>query len=40
MMAFASGNLLMKDFLMMFRLQIVTAGNLTVYKEGKIKQAA
>ena len=25
---------------MMFRLQIVTAGNLTVYKEGKIKQAA
>ena len=39
-MALASGNLLMKDFLMMFRLQIVTAGNLTVYKKGKRKKVA
>jgi len=38
MVALASGNLLMKDFLIMFRLQIVTAGNLTVCKKkGKRK---
>jgi len=40
MMALASGNLLMKDLLMMFRLQIVTAGNLTVYKKGKREKVA